>query len=295
MGIQSSRKGERPVEVAFYGGNFSTLEYDTQDHLLSQVKPFLDSGIVSSVRISTRPDSIWEENLIFLRERGVHTIELGVQSMDPDVLKQSGRSYNGESVFRAATLVKAREFQLGMQLMVGLPGDSRDKALQTAQDTISMAPDFVRIYPTLVLEGSGLAHLYRQGLYQPISLDEAVLICRDMVMLFRKAGIEVTRVGLQDRSVFQKEDSLLAGPHHPAFGQMVKSAIWMKRIHQYIQTTCSRKKNLTIHAAAREFSNIRGQKNGNIEALKSDFSIENVQLVCDESLQGDDFRLEFRN
>jgi histone acetyltransferase (RNA polymerase elongator complex component) len=279
--------------VAFYGGNFSTIERQTQDYLLGQVKPFLDSGAIRAVRISTRPDSISEEKLVFLRKRGVRTIEIGVQSMDQDVLQRSGRRYDGETVYKAAALVKSHEFQLGLQLMVGLPGDSRDKAIQTARRTIFMAPDFVRIYPTLVLEGSGLAHLYQQGLYRPLSLYEAVLICRDMVMLFQKAEIEVIRLGLQDRITFNRKGSLLAGPHHPALGQMVKSAIWLKIIQERIETMERWEKNLTIHAAVQEFSNIRGQKNSNVEALKRDFGIRNIELAADETLQRNAFRLEF--
>jgi histone acetyltransferase (RNA polymerase elongator complex component) len=292
-GVKSPKKGNKPTEVAFYGGTFSGLVRQSQEQLLDSVRPFLESRAVHGVRISTRPDSLSEEALVFLKKRRVCTIELGVQSMDQGVLEQSGRGYDVETVHRAARLIKTHGFHLGVQLMVGLPGDSRGKAIQTAHRTISLAPDFVRIYPTLVLEGSGLAQAYRRGLYQPLSLDETILICRDMVMLFNQASIEVIRLGLQDTTILNQKGVMLAGPHHPALGQLVRSAVWLKLMRERLKALGSHKESLTIYAAAHDFSNIRGHKNTNVEALRRDFGIQRIELAEDVAIARGDFRLEF--
>jgi hypothetical protein len=78
----------------------------------------------------------------------------------------------------------------------------------------------------VVVEATALANLWRSGEYRPFSLQQAVEVCADMLLACRCSGIPVVRLGLQqDPSL---EVNLLAGPYHPAFGQLVRSQLWRR-------------------------------------------------------------------
>ncbi len=153
----------RQVQVAFYGGSFTCLAPERQEELLAPVQPFLDRGVVHGIRLSTRPDCIDERSLDRLARSRVQIIELGAQSCDDAVLARAGRGHDSAAVILAAGLVRARGFRLGIQLLPGLPGEDFASLRRTTAAVIGLRPDFVRIYPALVLAGSGLARLYHLG------------------------------------------------------------------------------------------------------------------------------------
>jgi hypothetical protein len=213
--------------VAFYGGSFTGLPAGRQEELLGAVRPFLDQGRVQTIRLSTRPDYIDRERLDLLVQHRVGIIELGAQSCDDRVLHRAGRGHDGAAIVAAAGLIKARGIRLGIQLMLGLPGDSSRTLRQTVQTAISLQPDFVRVYPVLVLRGSALESLYHQGGYQPLSLGRAVVLAASMKKRFDDQGIQVVRMGLQP--TIELERALVAGPYHPAFGELVNSRLMLRR------------------------------------------------------------------
>ncbi len=261
-----SWKGSGRREVAFYGGSFTAIDSSIQEGLLAAVSPFIDEGQIDSIRISTRPDFIDLDVLSFLKVRGVSTIELGIQSMDDEVLLASGRGHSAGDSIRACELVKAYGFKLGCQLMPGLPGDSSEKSLDGAGQVAKLEPDFVRIYPTLVIEGTELAGLYNGGTFIPLDLDSAVDLCAAMVEIFREKGIDVIRVGLQPEASL--EASVIAGPYHPAFGEMVESSIFLNKARHQIDSIAECRKNVVLAISPRDESALRGQKNSNIKRLK---------------------------
>ena len=108
------------------------------------------SGLVNEIRMSTRPDCISDSILERLKKYDASIIELGVQSMDAKVLIDSVRGHDIESVIKSAKLIKKHDIKLGLQMMVGLPSDTEEKCIETARKFISLQPDCVRIYPTLV-------------------------------------------------------------------------------------------------------------------------------------------------
>ena len=142
----------REKQVAFYGGSFTAIHKDDQVRYLKEVQPFLASGLIDSIRISTRPDALDEETLSLLKEYGVRTIEVGVQSMIDEVLSLAHRGHRAEDTVSATLRLKQWGFEVGHQLMIGLPGDTCDRFLQTLDRVIELKPDFVRIHPTLVLK-----------------------------------------------------------------------------------------------------------------------------------------------
>lgn len=216
----STWKGNGRVEIAFYGGSFTGLEPKVQEGFLRIAYRFIDEGRVDSIRVSTRPDYITDDGLTLLRRYGVGTIELGVQSMVEDVLIKAGRGHSPEDVYRAIETLKGRGFNVGIQIMPGLPGDTRETILFTTMEVIRLGPDFVRVYPTLVIRDAPLEELYLKGLYKPWSLADMVSVCKEMNELFKAANIPIIRFGLQPTEGLTR--SIVAGPFHPSFRQLVE-------------------------------------------------------------------------
>lgn len=255
----------KEAQVAFYGGSFTALPIARQKDLLAAVQPFLDQGLVRDIRLSTRPDAIDKEGLALLRDYGVSIIELGVQSCDDRVLRRSGRGHNARASITASALIKeSGHFRLGIQLMPGLPGDTFATLRQSTCSVMAMQPDFVRIYPTLVLQGSRLADLYQQGHYQPLSLARATLLCAWMKKRFDEQGIRVIRMGLQASPSL--EQALLAGPYHPAFGQLVDSRLMLNKIRGALAK--AGKERIGLVLAQRDLSLFYGHGGRNIRRLE---------------------------
>jgi histone acetyltransferase (RNA polymerase elongator complex component) len=218
--------GARPVQIAFYGGNFLGLAPSLISALLATAGAFVQRGDAAGIRFSTRPDTITNRRLAALAGFPVTTIELGLQSLDDRVLTLAGRGHDAACVARAARTVRQAGIQLGLQMMTGLPGDTPRRAQRTANEMVKLAPDFVRIYPTLVLDGSPLADRYRAGAYTPATLEETIALVSRLVLIFAAAGIPVIRMGLQADESLAAEGAILAGPFHPALGEQVCSRIF---------------------------------------------------------------------
>ena len=265
------------VEVAFFGGNFTAIEHSQQESFLQVVQQWLPAGRVQGIRVSTRPDAINSSHLRWLQTYGVNCIELGVQSLDESVLKLSGRGYNVGVVEHSAALIKQQGIQLGLQLMIGLPGDNREKDLISTDLAIAMRPAMVRLYPTLVLEHTALATQYRLGHYQAVSLDEAVSTCCAMWRKFRAAGIPVIRMGLQS----SEELKVMAGPWHPAFGELVQQYDFWERARFQLRNQTTLAPVLRIGVHPQDISRMIGQHRSNIVRLETEFS-------CRLLVQGDE-------
>jgi histone acetyltransferase (RNA polymerase elongator complex component) len=231
----ANNSSDKTTHVAFYGGSFTALPFETQKAYLAAVQPFIHTGHIAGIRLSTRPDCITKEILSLLNEYHVTTIELGVPSMDDVVLTRSGRGHTATDTVNAVSLIKSHGFQIGLQLMPGLPGDSADSFMKTIRRVIDLKPHFVRIYPALVIKDTALEDLYTSGRYMPLSLDEAVLLCREALERFELAGIDVIRIGLQPTEELEKPGTIIAGPYHPAFRQLVESSILLDKMRSALR------------------------------------------------------------
>ncbi|MCL1905885.1 MAG: radical SAM protein [Clostridiales bacterium] len=219
--------GPRPAQIAFYGGSFTALPPDIQKAYLQAAKPALKRGLIDSIRVSTRPDAIDDAALNLLAAYGVTTVELGIQSFDEDVLNAAGRTYSPKKARMACLAVHQAGFSLGVQLMTGLPLDTPQKSLRSIEQSCEIPADFFRIYPTLVLQNTPLAAMYAQGAYKPQELGEAVALAADMLAIAAKRGIGVIRLGLNPSPSLER--ALVAGPYHPAFGQMVRGELKLRQ------------------------------------------------------------------
>ena len=268
-------KKRREKQVAFYGGSFTAMHRDDQVRYLKGVQPFIASGLVDSVRVSTRPDALDEEILSLLKEHGVKTVEMGVQSMIDEVLSLARRGHRAEDTASATIRLRQLGFEIGHQLMIGLPGDTCDRFLQTLDRVIDLKPDFVRIHPTLVLRGATLENLWREGEYSPLSFEETINWLKRGLVRLEKSSISVARMGLQPTDELERD--FLAGPYHPSLRQLVDGAIFFDMAASLLQR--SQKNGQTLFFChPKDISNLRGQKNENILKLKKLFNLSRILI-----------------
>jgi histone acetyltransferase (RNA polymerase elongator complex component) len=265
--------GTREKQIAFYGGSFTAIPQEDQVCYLEAVQPFLKSGVIHSVRISTRPDALDEEAISLLKEYRVKTVEIGVQSMIDEILFLSQRGHCVADIFSATSRLKQCGFEIGLQLMIGLPGDTYELFLETIDRAIHLKPDFLRIHPTLVLRGAPLQTLWETGGYVPLSLEETIRWLKKGLLTLEKSGIRVARIGLQPTQGLEKH--LLAGPYHPALHQCVDSEIAFEMAEHLLQNNSGGVRALFL-CNPKEVSNLRGQRNGNILRLRDQFQLEEV-------------------
>ena len=286
-----TRTAAEPAQIAFYGGTFTALPHDLQKAYLEAVEPFIRSGTIRSIRLSTRPDCISTEILTILKQRHVETVELGVQSMNDDVLTMSGRGHTASDTVNAVKLLKEQGFEIGMQLMPGLPGDSSKRFMETVERTILLGPNFVRLYPALVIKETPLEKLHGTGSYRPLSLDEAVDLCKKALMRFETARIDVIRIGLQPTEELEKPGTILAGPYHPAFRQLVESSILLDRMTSALSAGKRSPDRALFLVNPGDVSNAIGQKRSNIQILKKQFGLNNVLVQPSDTVPRRNVRL----
>ncbi|HIC90884.1 MAG TPA: radical SAM protein [Syntrophaceae bacterium] len=282
--LKYKRNGLRDVQIAFYGGSFTALPLTQQIQFLEVTQEFIQTGQVNSIRISTRPDYIDSQILDTLNAYNVRTVELGAQSMDDEVLALARRGHTPHHTVKAVGLLKKRGFSVGIHIMLGLPGDTEKKAILSAKRVICLQPDFVRIHPTLVINHTALASLFHKGDYTPMELKEAVELCKEMVLLFEQNHIPVIRIGLQPSPILEQKGNILAGPYHPAFGELVRSSILLDRAKAEIQKYAPSKK-ISLHISPYDLSTLKGQRRENIPQLMNTFKLEELEIISDPHME----------
>jgi histone acetyltransferase (RNA polymerase elongator complex component) len=282
-GLLSDKK-DREKQIAFYGGSFTAIPQEDQVCYLKEVQPFLKSGLIHSIRISTRPDALDEEALSLLKEYGVKTVEIGAQSMIDEVLILSRRGHRSEDTLSATSRLRRWDFEVGIHLMIGLPGDTCGRFLQSLDQVIDLKPDFLRIHPTLVLRGAPLQNLWEVGRYVPLSLEETIRWLKKGLLTLEKSGIRVARIGLQPTQGLEKH--FLAGPYHPALHQLVDSEIVFDMAEHLLHDN-SRGSDALFLCHPKEVSNLRGQRNGNILRLREQFQLKEITIqICEDIPRG---------
>ena len=281
------RHPEAEVQVAFYGGTFTGLSRARQAELLSAVAPYLAAGRVQGIRLSTRPDSLTPDDAAFLARHGVTIVELGVQSMTPAVLDLCQRGHTVADVAQAVAALRQAGLRVGIQLMAGLPGESPATLMASARQVVALAPDFVRIYPTVVVGGSELAVWYATGRYRPLSLGRAVVLVARMKALFDGVAIPVVRMGLHDTPGLAA--GIVAGPHHPAFGELVKARLLGKQIRTRLDAARGPIRELRL--ASRDQSLLHGQGQIALRLLGRSGRLQGVRLCFDPALSRGEVRV----
>ncbi len=281
-GIDSSQS-----EIAFFGGSFTAVDREYMISLLQAANEYIDE--FKGIRISTRPDCIDEEILTVLKAYNVTSIELGAQSMSDKVLELNTRGHNSDCVRKASSLIKSFGFSLGLQMMTGLYGSSEELDLYTADEFIKLCPQTVRIYPTVVLEGTKLAEYFLSGAYTPHTTDSAVKLCSKLIPMFENSGIKVIRVGLHSSDTM--ESSIIAGAYHPAFKELCDNTMFFDRIIELINDNHIARGEIVIKVSPKSVSKVIGQKKKNLIVLEemgykpsvvSDNSLSQRQIIVQE-------------
>jgi histone acetyltransferase (RNA polymerase elongator complex component) len=269
------------IEVAFYGGSFTAIKKEIQMELLKVPYEYKKEEKIHNIRLSTRPDAIDDDILGLLKDFKVDTIELGVQSLDNEVLKMSERGHSDMDVYESTRLIRKWGFKLGHQIMLGLPGDSRKKSLDTAKSILEMNPDMIRIYPTLVIKNTALEDQMNEGSYTPLSLDEAVETSAMILMAFTSRNIPVIRVGLQPTENIQMGKDVVAGPFHPSFRQLVEEYVFRLLFNEYVTRNRieTKGKVLVFQCSNTKTSIIAGQHGRNRERLIDDYGFKKVKII----------------
>jgi radical SAM superfamily enzyme len=270
----STLNNETYVELAFFGGSFTGIAPNLQERYLKLAYEYKQTGKIHSIRLSTRPDYISPDILDRLKYYGVDTIELGVQSLNDDVLKASNRGHMVSDVYQAVSFIKAYGFQLGIQLMVGLPEDTKERSVLSSKLAALLKPDFVRIYPTLVIKETELSELSKQGKYHPLSIEEAVDWTKEMYQVFLRNQIPVIRIGLQPTDLIAEGKEVLYGPFHPAFRQLVESAYFLELIRRMLSKNGSVidvNAEIKVHCNPKDLSQVIGHKRSNLNLLEREF------------------------
>ena len=273
------------IEIAFFGGNFTGIDHALQSQYLQTAQKFIDGVRIIGLRVSTRPDAVNTEILQCLRNYRVHTIELGVQSLVNEVLQASARYYTVDEVAQACRQIKKAGFALGLQLMPGLPEDNWENIRLTTRRAVAIKPDFIRIYPTLVIADTALARDYAAGEYIPLSLEQAVAITKEMWLEFSAHDIAVIRLGLYAEDM-TGNGSVIAGPYHPAFGELVRQSIFMEQVDWGIEgyDHIPLKPVLDIWCHPRDMSAVIGQHRGNINYWIEKWGFAQVKLHPDPNI-----------
>jgi histone acetyltransferase (RNA polymerase elongator complex component) len=277
----ATTKNDDEIEIAFFGGSFTGIDRELMISLLSLAKEYIDCGRVSSIRLSTRPDYIDDEILDILASYKVKTIELGLQSMDDEVLKSSKRGHISHCAEKACKMIKARGFSLIGQMMIGLPDSSVEKEIYTAKKICEMGADGARIYPTVVFYDTELCDMMQSGVYSPLSNEEAVERTKEALKIFVDRGVPCIRVGLQSGENLSDESLVAGGANHSAIGELSMSAVYLDKICEYIEAKAPQKilEKIVIYCPKGEISKVVGQKRKNIQKICEKYGIKSVKVL----------------
>lgn len=291
-----SGRGLEMIEVAFFGGSFTGILMEKQSEYLSVAKEYKDKGLIQKIHLSTRPDYINTEILDNLKFYGVDTIELGVQSFDDDVLKASNRGHSSSAVYKSCDLIKAYGFELGIQLMIGLPGDTMEKSLYSASETVKIKPSIARLYPTVIIDDTELLNMYLRGEYKALSQEEALETTKEMYKILTAAGINIIRVGLKSTDIINENGAVTGGTYHPAFRQLVEGRIAREILEEKLNQLLNAASGdvpsrITFESCGTSFSNMVGNKKCNKIYFAEHYPGLKIRFSVNQSLAEGDYQL----
>jgi len=265
------------VEIAFFGGTFTLLRVEEQRKYLDAAYSYIKAGRVYGIRISTHPEAVSKETIRLFKQKGGYLVELGIQSLDKTVLKRSGREMDLKIIVDAIKCIKDSNLEFGVQVMIGLPGDTLRKSIKTVETLIKFGPKTARIYPTIVLKGTKLAELYRRGRYRPLSMEEAIEWSAKLYDIFDRNGVSVIRIGLHPSRELISKRAVVAGPFHISFGEMVRARNMRYRIMRLIgDKVVPNRSRLEFVGSEEMFGFIAGHKKKEKKFLEAYYKVKVV-------------------
>jgi histone acetyltransferase (RNA polymerase elongator complex component) len=286
--LKTIKSKDAVIEVSFFGGTFTAIKMEKQIELLTVAKKFKDNNKIKFIRLSTRPDYIDDNILLNLKKYSVDIIELGVQSLDEQVLLKSSRGHTSLDVKHASKLIKEYGFTLGLQIMIGLPGDDINKDIDTARGVIALKPDNCRIYPALVIKDTPMEIMYKKGVFVPYSLSEAVNISKIIYIMMIANSVNVIRIGLQPTAEISEGKDLVSGPFHPAFRELVEGSIYNDLLYYVIMNNVN--SNITsnkvlVKINPKDISKLYSNGKSFFNNIKKQINTICIEVSQDKSIQ----------
>jgi histone acetyltransferase (RNA polymerase elongator complex component) len=252
-----------PVEAALYGGNILGLGSTDLAGLLGLFEPYRHK--ISHMRISAKPGPVSGETIAVLKEHGVRVIELGIPTVNDAILRLLGRGHTARDFFDTFRILVDEGFELGMQVMVGLPGETFADLQETVSAVIALAPRFIRIYPLVVIEDTRLFEMFMRGGYSPDTLDAAVTKACFVYVSAWSHGIRTIKMGLTENEVIKEK--IASGPYHPAFGYLVKSEAFYLAVLRVCEETGARG-DVAVSLSAGDVPHLVGNKCTNMDRFR---------------------------
>lgn len=291
--LTTIEKENTTIEVSFFGGTFTAIDINKQRELLQVALEYKENNKIDFIRLSTRPDNIDIKILEHLKSYKVDIIELGVQSLDDEVLKLSARGHSADDVSNASKLIKEYGFVLGHQIMIGLPGDTMEKDIETTKKVIEMKPDICRIYPALIIKDTPMEKMFREGEYTPYTLEKAVEVGKIIYSMLVNNNINVIRVGLQATEEISEGKDIIAGPFHPAFRELIEGSIFNTVLLRNIDNNFTGEVNLRINP--KDISKLFAYKKKFFNELLAKLSTRKINIIQDENIIKGDVVLSYEN
>lgn len=273
------------TEIAFFGGSFTGIDRDLMCRLLDIAETFVRAGRVASIRLSTRPDYIDREILAILSSYSVRVIELGLQSMDDSVLQRTKRGHTSHDARLACRAIREAGFSPVGQMMIGLPGATPESEIKTAKALVEMGVDAVRIYPTVVFFGTELCEMVQNQDYTPLSVEDAILRSTEVLKIFLAASLPCLRIGLCAGEGLTSPESVMAGPNHPALGELVWNEYYYQEILKVLDRAALRGQDVVLHVPEKEISKVTGQRRRNVERLLRETDTRIRKIVGEKELR----------
>ncbi len=273
------------AELAYFGGSFTAIDPDLMMRLLDLAQEYVRAGRLSGIRFSTRPDAVGDEVLDALSDYTVSAIELGLQSMDDEVLRLCHRGHTAQAARDACRRIVARGYCLVGQMMLGLPGSDEQKEIATAMEICDLGAQAVRIYPTVVFDGTPLATFLKRGEYTPLTNEQAALRSAHMLRIFEERGVQVLRVGLCASDMLCSS-RVLCGANHPALGELAYAALFGQRMSELLKMQQTKGRVAEFLVPYGKLSQALGQHRSNVTALSNQFALAGIKVYERQALSG---------
>ncbi len=281
------------TEIAFFGGSFTGIDRALMIELLELAEEYVKAGKVQRIRLSTRPDYIDAEILEILSKYSVKTVELGLQSLDDDVLKAVKRGHDRKCAIRACKAVKEAGFELIGQMMIGLPLSDAKKEIETASLICELGVDGARVYPTVVFKGTELASMMYAKSYEPLSNQEATIRTKNVLDVFDRNQVPCIRVGLCASENLSDEEQAIAGANHSAIGELAMSELYYDRICEELDKLDISGGGVTVYVSQGSVSKAVGQKKKNKIKICEKYGLEWLKVLEKNELLGYNIIIEY--
>ena len=290
--VLSTVRADAVCEIAFFGGSFTGIDRVLMTELLDLAQSYVESGRVSGIRMSTRPDYIDREILGILKHYTISAVELGIQSFSEKVLASCKRGHSPDISRRAMIMLREAGFSTVGQMMIGLPGASSEDEIACAEEICRLGAAGSRIYPTIVFRDTELYRMTLAGAYRPLTLDEAVSRSAAVLDVFVRKDVPCLRIGLCESENLHTDSTYFAGPNHPSLGELVSGELYYQRICAGLDECPPENGSLTIAVARGDVSMAVGQKRRNKIRIENKYRVKSVKFIEKENLTRYNYHIE---